>query len=126
MIVVNFAHPVTPEQAAGIARLAGREVARVVDVKTQFDHDRPFAEQAAALVAGVPLSAAEWSAGVVVNLPSFAPVAAAVLAELHGRSGHFPTLVRLRPAPGSSPPRFEVAELVDLQAARDAARTRRF
>lgn len=126
MILLNFAHLVTDHQVADIVRLTGRGVARVVDVPAQFDHARPFADQAAELVDRVGLTAAEWAGTpVVVNLPSFAPIVAALLAELHGRTGHFPTMVRLRPVAGSNPTRFEVAELVNLQEARDAARTRR-
>ncbi len=127
MLLLNFSHPVTDEQSAEIARLTGQAVDRVVDVPTHFDHTRPFADQAAELVDRVGLAASDWGrVPVVVNLPSFAPVAAAVLAEIHGRTGHFPTIVRLRPVAGSTPTRYEVAELIDLQAARDAARGRRF
>jgi dihydroxyacid dehydratase/phosphogluconate dehydratase len=127
MIVINFSHPITPEQKDAIAALAGQAVERVIDVPTHFDHAQPFADQAAALVNGIGLSAAEWgSTPVVVNLPAFAPAVGAVLAELHGRTGHFPSIVRLRPVPGANPPRYEPAELIDLQAVRDAARTRRF
>jgi hypothetical protein len=48
-----------------------------------------------------------------------------LLAELHGRCGYFPAAVRLRPVPDSVPPRFEVAEIVNLQAVREKARGRR-
>jgi len=47
------------------------------------------------------------------------------LAELHGRMGYFPPLLRTRPAPGSLPPRYEAAEALNLQALRDAARAAR-
>ncbi len=36
--------------------------------------------------------------------------------------GYFPACIRLRPVPESLPPRFEVAEILNLQAVRDAAR----
>jgi hypothetical protein len=39
--------------------------------------------------------------------------------------GYFPAVLRLRPVPDSNPPQFEVAEIVNLQAVRDAARLRR-
>jgi hypothetical protein len=42
----------------------------------------------------------------------------------YGRIGHFPALIRLRPKSGSLPS-YEVAELLNLQAIRDAARRRR-
>jgi hypothetical protein len=60
-----------------------------------------------------------------VNLPSLNHIAACVLAELHGRMGYFPTILRMRPVAGSTPPQFEVAEIINLQAVRDQARTTR-
>jgi len=39
--------------------------------------------------------------------------------------GYFPPVVRLRPVEGSIPRRFEVAEILDLQALREQARTQR-
>jgi hypothetical protein len=48
-----------------------------------------------------------------------------LLAELHGRMGYFPAIVRLRPMPESVPPRFEVAEVINLQAVREHARLSR-
>jgi hypothetical protein len=49
----------------------------------------------------------------------------ALLAELHGRMGYIPDCLRLRPVANARPTRYEVAELLDLQAVRDAARTKR-
>jgi len=48
-----------------------------------------------------------------------------LLAELHGRCGYFPPCIRLRPAQGPVPPQYEVAEVLNLQAVRDAARQKR-
>jgi hypothetical protein len=74
----------------------------------------------------VGLSPAEWQMlPILVNPPSLNFIAVALLAELHGRCGYFPTHLRLRPVQGSMPPQYEVAEVLDLQATRDAARRRR-
>lgn len=60
------------------------------------------------------------------NQPSGLNFSAVVLtAELHGRMGYFPAVLRLKPVPGSVPPRFEVAEILNLQAVRSEARARR-
>ncbi|HXH13092.1 MAG TPA: CRISPR-associated protein Csx15 [Alphaproteobacteria bacterium] len=126
MVVINFAHPLTPDQLGQLERLTGQAVARVIDVQTQFDHARPFVEQARALVEAVGLSAQAWqTTPLLVNLPSLNVIAALVLAELHGRCGYFPPVLRLMPVPNALPPQFQVAEIVNLQAVREAARAMR-
>jgi len=126
MLLLNFSHPLTDAQLARIRELAGRDPERVLAVPTQFDHARPFAEQVRELLATVPLTPEQWqTTPLLVNPPSLAPITAVLLAELHGRCGYFPTIVRLRPIAGSVPPQFEVAELINLQALRDTARTQR-
>ena len=126
MLLLNFGYPLTDAHLARIRELAGREIERAVVVPTQFDHARPFDEQVRELLATVPLTPEQWqTTPLLVNPPSLAPITAVLLAEIHGRSGYFPTIIRLRPMAGSVPPQFEVAELLNLQAVRDAARTRR-
>jgi hypothetical protein len=126
MIVVNFGHPLTREHLTEVSRLSGENVDRVVEVATQFDNERPFADQVAELIAKAALSTTEWQTlKIVVNLPSLSAIAAVVLAELHGRTGYFPTIVRLRPLPNATPPMFAVAELMDLQRTRNESRERR-
>ena len=126
MLLLNFSHPLTDAQLARIRELAGRDPERVLAVPTQFDHARPFAEQVRELLATVPLTPEQWqTTPLLVNPPSLAPITAVLLAELHGRCGYFPTIVRLRPMVDVTPPQFEVAELINLQALRDTARTQR-
>jgi hypothetical protein len=92
----------------------------------EFDLAQPLAAQAAALVDGLGLSPQEWQhEPPLIVLPSLNFGAAVVLAELHGRCGYFPPLVRTRPVPESLPPRYEIAEIVNLQALRDTARKKR-
>jgi hypothetical protein len=127
MILLNFAHPLTPEQLDQIRSLTGREIALTVSLPVQFDPDLPFEPQLRALMERVPLSAEELQTRpLLVNPPSLNFITALILAELHGRMGYFPPVVRLRPVEGSLPPRYEVAEILNLQAIRDAARHRRY
>ncbi len=126
MLLLNFGHPLTDAHLARIRELAQREIERVLSVPTHLDHARPFDEQVRELLATVPLTPEQWqTTPLIINPPSLAPITAALLAEIHGRSGFFPTILRLRPIAGSVPPQFEVAELLNLQAIRDVARTRR-
>jgi len=123
MIIVNFTHPLTDAQLAQIAALTKAEPARVIQAMAQFDDQQPYAAQAADLVAQVDLSPEEWqTTPILVVPPALNFIAALVLAELHGRMGYFPAVVRLRPVPDAVPRRYEVAEILDLQGVRDAAR----
>jgi len=91
----------------------------------QIDHGEPLATQIGAIVDAIQLSSEEWQTRpLLINPPGYAPAAFVLLAELHGRIGHFPALIRLRPKPGPVPA-YEVAELLNLQAVREAARKRR-
>jgi hypothetical protein len=128
MMVLNFSHPITMAQREAISNFSGYriEMGNVKDVNTQFYQEKPFAEQAAALVESVGLSSEQWqTARILVNLPSLNTIAALLLAEMHGRMGYFPSVIRLRPVIGSAPPQFEAVEILNLQAMRDEARARR-
>lgn len=127
MLIINFSHPLTSEQLEQLEQLTQQPSPQVVTVNVQFDTMRPFADQAQALVDQVGLSSAEWQrAPLLVLLPALNFGAAAVLAELHGRCGYFPPIIRVRPVPEVMPPRFEVAEIVNLQQLREEARQSRF
>jgi len=126
MLLINLSHPLTEEQRAQIETLAGRPLTRVIERMAQFDTSQPFAPQTTALVDSLGLSPAEWQqTSILFILPSLNFAAATLLAELHGRCGYFPPIVRTRPVPDSLPPRFEVAEIINLQTVRDEARRRR-
>ena len=127
MILLNFSHPLTPEQTAQIETLIGQPVEQVIPLAVQFDHSQPFLPQLAALLAEIPLSPAQWqTAQILVAPPALNFITALLLAELHGRMGYFAPIIRLRPVEGSLPPRYEVAEILNLQAVRDQARKERF
>jgi len=97
MILLNFSHPLTQEHLAQVAELTGEEP-RVIEVPTQFDHNCSFAEQVRELVDGISLSPEEWqTTPLLVNPPALNVIAVTLLAELHGRMGYFPSVVRLWP-----------------------------
>ncbi len=126
MLLLNLSHPLTPDQLARVEALTGQPLERVIALPAQFDHQQPFLPQLGALMTQVAFSPEEWqTASLVVNLPSLNFIAALVLAELHGRMGYFPPVVRLRPVKDALPPRYEVAEVLNLQAVRDEARRKR-
>lgn len=126
MILLNFSHPLTTEQLTQVAALTGQPIERAIAVPAQFDHQQPFLTQLAALLGQVELTPHEWqTTPLAVVPPSLNFITALVLAELHGRMGYFPPVVRLRPVSEALPPRYEVAEVLNLQAVRDEARLKR-
>lgn len=125
MILLNFSHPIAEEQRTRIGELAGVPLAEIRTIAVQIDQAQALEPQMRALVDSVGLTAQEWQTGeLLINPPGYAPAAFVLLAELHGRMGHFPAIVRLRPRPGALPT-YEVAELINLQAIREEARKRR-
>ena len=134
MILLNFSHPLTDEQLTQVTELTGQPIERSISQPAQFDHQQPFGTQLDQLMSQVDPSAGsgqvltpnEWqTAPILVNPPSLNFIAALLLAELHGRMGYFPPIIRLRPVEDALPPRYEVAEILNLQAVRDAARLKR-
>ena len=126
MILLNYAHPLTEAQRAQVAALAGAEP-QVRDIPAHVDRSLPLARVAAALADAAGLTAEAWQTeALLLNPPALAPVALALVAELHGRCGYFVPILNVRPIVGATPPRYEVAEIVALQQLRDDARGRRW
>ena len=128
MLILNFAHPITEEQKAQIEALTGQPVERIVAINSQIDMQKPLAQQIVAMADAAGLTSEEWQrTPLLINPPALNFSAVALIAELHGRMGYFPPVLRLRPVVGPDgqrvvPPRFEVAEILNLQALRDEAR----
>lgn len=126
MILLNFSHPLLPDQIARLETLASQPIDRVIEVKTQVDPHADLVPQVVALADDCQLSPEQWqTAPLLVLPPSLNFVAVTLLAELHGRMGYFPAHLRMRPVEDALPPRYEVAELINLQAVRDEARKKR-
>jgi len=126
MKIINFSHPLTKNQVEQIEQLTQQVVVEVVEVKTQFDHLQSFPQQIEILINSVNLSATDWQiTPLLINLPSLNIITALLLANLHGRMGYFPSILRLRPIEGIGIPQFEVAEILNLQAIRELARKTR-
>ncbi len=124
-LLLNYAHPLTAQQLEQASTLLGQQP-ELLDIETQIDRSRPLVEEVLRLVDAAGLDAAAWQTrALLLNPPALAPVALALIAELHGRCGYFLPIMHIRPVPDALPPRYEVAEIVNLQQLREQARTRR-
>jgi len=126
MILLNFSHPITAGQVAQVEALAQHKIESSIVIPCQFTQSQPFAEQIRALVDSIEFSAEDWQTiPLLINPPAYNYAALTLLAELHGRMGYFPAIIRIRPIADSIPPAYEVAEIINLQAVREQAREQR-
>lgn len=126
MLFINMGHPLTEKLRRQIAVLTAQEIEQEIEIKVQFDHQIDFSGQVRALVDQVGLSSQDWQTRpLLLNPPTLHVIAVTIVAELHGRMGYFPPVLRLRPVPAALPPEFEVAEIINLQAIRDSSRKQR-
>ncbi len=125
MIIINFTHPLTHCQQEQIASLVERPFT-ILDIPCQLNNQNPFADQIRAILDTAKLTPTQWQSDpILINPPAYAPASVAMLAELHGRMGYFPAIIRIRPIVNNTPPQFEIAEFINLQAIRDTARESR-
>jgi hypothetical protein len=126
MHILNFSHPLTDTQVAQLETLAQLKVASMREVRVQFEVSKDFVPQVVETVDSLDIPPDQWQKEVwLIVLPSLNFIAAILLAELHGRMGRFPTIVRLRPVADMVVSTFEVAEIINLDSVRNAARARR-
>lgn len=126
MLILNFGHPLTANQLSQIEQLVGRTAERVVDIAIQIDQTAALRSQTVEAANRAGLTSTEWqTALMLVNLPGYSPVAACLLAEIEGRRGNLPSIIKTRPVPGGLLTEYEVSEIINLQDLRAEARTRR-
>lgn len=125
MLILNFIHPLTTEQHEQIEAFAAMKIDDIRTISVQINQDEPLNQQIINIVDAVGLSSEEWQTRtLLINPPGYVPAASTLLAELHGRIGYFPTLIRLKRKTGVLTA-YKVAELLNLQEIRDTARTKR-
>jgi transcriptional regulator with XRE-family HTH domain len=122
LLVLNFTHPLTAQQQTQIEQLAGASIENIITIPTLIIEEEPLEPQITRLIDAVDQFTHDWhKRHILINPPGYAPAALLLLTEIHGRIGHFPTLIRMRPQHGSVTT-YEVIELLNLQTIRDAAR----
>ena len=127
-LALNFsAHPLMPEQQEAIRIKMGWPALEIIETGlANVPEGRHFAPKLLAYVERINLLPAEWQKYPLVVIPAgYAPAWSVLLAELHGRLGYFPDLVRLRPGPARADEKYEVAEIISLSRIRNEARARR-
>ncbi|WP_041427616.1 CRISPR-associated protein Csx15 [Syntrophomonas wolfei] len=126
MILLNYAHPITSEDIEKINHLTEKPLTEIRDINAQIDPQIDVITQIEAMLDNAGLNQQEWQTmPILINLPSLNYSTAILLAMLHGRMGYFPAILRMKPEPETIPPRFVVAEIINLRALREKARKKR-
>ncbi|KAF0208377.1 MAG: hypothetical protein FD171_860 [Actinobacteria bacterium] len=124
--IVNFGHALTPAVVDEIVEAAGCEGFSLHEVEFAANLSELLEPQVVAAIDATNIDPGDWPRlNLVVGLPTHAPLTAVVLAELHGRLGHFPAIVRFAPDDGALVRNYRLAEVLNLEAMRSRARTRR-
>jgi hypothetical protein len=124
MTILNLASPLSSEDTSIIAALCGRKARRVVDVAAAFSETDPLAPQVRAMLDGLGFSSSDWqNQSIVLNLPPDPVASALIVAEIAGRRGRTPSVVRWKRTAGAT--RMEPAEVISLHEIRKEARHQR-
>ena len=126
MILLNFSHQISSSQFDKIERLLSTNIDEVISISPQIDIKEHFMEQIHKMVDEVGFSLSDWQTKpILINPPSYNLVALVLIVILHGRMGYFPAIIRFQPVSDSTPIKYEVAEIINLQAVRDRVRLQR-
>lgn len=126
MYLLNFGHPISPEHLDDLWTRFEVAVQQVVPIPVHWREDASFVKQAAAAMDEAGLDNHRLQTGsVLVNLPGHSAIAAVLLAELHGRIGHFPAVIRWQAAHDGAVSVYQIAEILNLNQIRHEARQQR-
>jgi len=124
VLLLNYSHPIDGQQREHLSTMLGTEV-EVRNIPVQVDQRAPLEPQIIALADAAMLSIEQWQiTAILINPPGLAIAAVLLLAEIHGRSGHFPATVHIRPKTGPIAG-YEIGGLINVQELRERARGRR-
>ncbi|MEI7556914.1 CRISPR-associated protein Csx15 [Candidatus Chlorohelix sp.] len=127
MLLINFSHPISASQKEQIEKVIGQEIESMLAVPVHLDLEKPMAAQVDVVLEnlGISLQSLQQQS-VLIILPGFSPLAAYLLTVFHGILGYFPSIAILKPDLDSVITDFKLAEILNLQALRNNARSKRF
>lgn len=124
-IVINFSHPFTEAQRDDLRGMIGPDIT-IIEKMPQFDLKADLVPQVRNLVSELDIDPEDWQArAIIVNLPGLSVAAGIVLAEIHGRTGHFPVIIRMASRITDAGTEFYVAGTINLDGVRLEARQSR-
>ncbi len=122
MILINYNRPLKPDQINQVEAIIHEGIERVIDLGVpELDVDAPVQPQLKALTKRLErLDLDLQKEPVIILLPPQNYQAVMVMADLHGRMGYFPRVIRtLLRTGGGLFPRHDAVEVLDPQALED-------
>jgi len=126
--LLNFSHPFTREQLATIADDYGIRIEdiTVISCPVQIDMNVSLKSQVEAIISKIGFSPDEWQTQhIIMNPPALSNVALVTVAELHGRIGHYPHMIRIVANHSGTITTFDIAEIINLDIVRANGRVAR-
>jgi len=85
------------DQQSQVEMISGQKLTQIIHAKVQFDTEKPFWHQINNVVSKIPLSFEEYQTQPILIIPpSLNTIALVLMAELHGRMGYFPPVLRMK------------------------------
>lgn len=120
MIVLNFAHPLNQTQVKQLEDLC-LDTVEEIRIPVQLDLEQPVDNQIQQIVNGIGWSIEQWQKQeYLVIPPSLSTASAVLIADILGRSGALPLIVRSKMVGEGVFSRWEIAEIVSLESVKNA------
>lgn len=124
MTILNLASPLSSDDLSMISALCGRKARRVVDLGHAFSETEPLAPQVRALLDTLGFTSSDWQKqSIVVNLPADSVASTLIVADIAGRRGRTPSVIRWKSSGNRG--RMEPFEVISLHEIRKEARHQR-
>lgn len=121
MILINMGHPIGESQLTEVKEFFGEEIVEM-NVDSYLDINQPFTNQIAERIAEVIRNLPDERIAFI--LPSLSQAAVLVVLEFFGQRSYMPEIVRWKKV-SNNPPRYGLAEVIQLETYRHEARKRR-
>lgn len=128
MIILNFSHPLTQEQKEQIRQKAGISKndwnnSRVIRVNCYINIEKDLPRQINQILENIPNYV--WNGHVMIVPPPIAHSAILISIGIRERCGYYPQAIRIKRVTKSLPPKFVVAEVIDLNNFKEKSRSMR-
>lgn len=124
MIFISFSDHIREDtHKTAIEAFVGRTIEEFIHTERSFDTEKSFVPQVSEWLNSIDFEGlAVRKKPIVVFLPSLNYIAAILLAQMHGRIGSFPSILRVKSVDRSGVRVYEIAEVINLNEVRDQAR----